>query len=310
MDRDRQQWQQLLREDVAEELGVLSPVRVRAESGLVRRRLRSGRWQRLGAAVVQHNGPVTGLQLRWAAVLSAGPPAALARACALEAGGVVGLGRVPVVVLLPFGRTCAAVRGVRYVRTRRLEAVDLVGGTSLPRTTVARALIDESSRAPRDGARTLVAMAVQQRRTTVAEVEAALVRLAPVRQSVLLARTLLDVGGGSHSLPELRFLDLLRAAGLPLPDRQVVRRRRDGRYVLDAHWERYGVTAEVDGGHHRDVTTWEADVLRQDELALAGDVVVRVLSWWVHERPDLVVDLVRRALVARGWRPEQDRKAA
>ena len=73
-----------------------------------------------------------------------------------------------------------------------------------------------------------------------------LARLAPVRQHVLLALTLADVAGGSHSLPELRFLDLVRGAGLPLPDRQVVRRRADGQYVLDAHWERYGVTVEVE----------------------------------------------------------------
>lgn len=310
MDLDREQWQQLRREDVAEELGVLSPARRHAQTDLVRRRLRSGSWQRLGAVVVQHNGPVTPLQLRWAAVLSAGPPAALARACALEAGGVLGLGATPVVVVVPYGRSPAAVSGVRYVRSRRVGAVDLVSASMLPRTTVARALVDEASRTSRDHARTLVAMAVQQRRTTVEEVAAVLERLAPVRQQVLLALTLEDVAGGSHSLPELRFLDLVRGAGLPVPDRQVVRRRADGRYVLDAHWQRYGVTVEVDGGHHREVASWEADVLRQDELALAGDVVVRVLSWWVRDRPDLVLDLVRRALTSRGWRSDEQRSAA
>lgn len=310
MDLERQQWQQLRREDVAEELGVLAPGRVREQADLVRRRVRSGRWQRWGAAVVQHNGPVTALQLQWAAVLSAGPPAALARISALVAGGVVGLGPSSVVVVVPATRTPAALPGVRCVRSRLLHAVDLQAGSTLPRTTVARALVDEASRARRDRARTLIAMAVQQRRTTVAEVEAALERLAPVRQSVLLAVTLQDVGGGSHSLPELRFLSLVRAAGLPVPDRQVVRRRPDGRYVLDGHWERYGITVEVDGGHHREVATWEADVLRQDELALEGDVVVRVLSWWVRDRPALVVDLVRRALLSRGWRPDEQVRAA
>lgn len=305
VDQDRQHWQQLRREDVAEEVGVLAPARMREQASLVRRHVRSGRWQRLGATVVQHNGPVTPVQLSWAAVLSAGPLAALARSSALAAGGLVGVATSPVVVVVPFARTPAPLPGVRYVRSRHLGAVDLVAGSLLPRTTVARALVDEASRARRDRARTLVAMAVQQRRTTVPEVEAVLVRLAPVRQSVLLALTLQDVAGGSHSLPELRFVELVRLAGLPVPDRQVVRRRPDGRYVLDAHWERYGVTVEVDGGHHREVATWEADVLRQDELVLAGDAVVRVLSWWVRDRPTLVVDLVRRALLARGWQPSE-----
>ena len=223
---------------------------------------------------------------------------------------MLGVGTAPVVVVVPVGRTPAAVRNVRYVRSRHLGAVDLVAASELPRTTIARALVYEASRASRDRARTLVAMVVQQRRTTVEEVTAVLARLAPVRQHVLLALTLADVAGGSHSLPELRFLDLVRDAGLPLPDRQVVRRRPDGQYVLDAHWQRYGVTVEVDGGHHRAVASWEADVLRQDELALAGDVVVRVLSWWVRDRPDLVLDLVRRALMSRGWHPAERLRAA
>ena len=54
------------------------------------------------------------------------------------------------------------------------------------------------------------------------------------------------------------------------------------------------------------MASWEADVLRHDELALAGDVVVRVLSWWVRDRPDLV----RRALTSRGWRAEDRLRAA
>lgn len=291
-------------EDVAEELGVLSPERVRQQAAQVRRRLRTGTRQRLRGSVVLHNGPVSPQQQQqWAAVLSAGPGAALARVSALAAGGVVGLRAPQVVVVVPFGRTPAAVRGTRYVRSRVLGAVDLVAGSALPRTTVARALVDEASRASRERARALVAMTVQQRRTTVPQVQAVLVRLAPVRQSVLLSLTLQDVEGGSHFLPELRFLGLVRGAGLPEPDRQVVRRRPDGRYVLDGHGSRYGLTVEVDGSHHRDAASWEADVLRHDELALDGDVVIRVLSWWVRDRPELVVDLVRRALVARGWRP-------
>ena len=93
-------------------------------------------------------------------MLSAGPPAALARACALQAGGVLGLGPAPDVVVVPFGRTPATVRDARYVRSRHLGAVDLVSASGLPRTTIARALVDEASRSSRDRTRT--------RRTTTA----------------------------------------------------------------------------------------------------------------------------------------------
>jgi very-short-patch-repair endonuclease len=61
--------------------------------------------------------------------------------------------------------------------------------------------------------------------------------------------------------------------------------------------------AEIDGAHHRSAQQWEADVLRQDELMIGGDRVLRLLSWWVRDRQLLVADLLRRALIAGGWRP-------
>lgn len=290
-------------EDLAEELGVLSPRRAAHRAVEVRRQVRSGRWQRLGRTAVLHNGPVSPLQLRWAALLSGGDGAALAGASALQAGGVAGVVPQHVLVAVPWRRSPAALTGVHYLRTRHLTAADVVVGALPARCRVARAVVDEAGRASRARARTLIAMVVQQRRTTPAQVRAVLARVAPVRQSVLLLLTLADVEGGAHSLPELQFLDLVRGSGLPLPDRQVVRRRPDGRCYLDAAWERYRLAAEVDGGHHRDVATWEADVLRQDELVIDGTLVVRVLSHWVRERQPLVVDLLRRALLSRGWVP-------
>jgi very-short-patch-repair endonuclease len=169
--------------------------------------------------------------------------------------------------------------------------------------TPARALVDAASRASRDRARTLVAMVVQQHKATPREVRAVLDRLGPVRQEVLLRVTLDDVEGGAHSLPELRFTRLVRDARFPRPSRQAVRRRRNGRYYLDAEWDDYNLVAEVDGAHHRSAGQWEADVLRQDELMIGGDRVLRLLSWWIRDRPDLVVDLLRRALLAGGWSP-------
>ena len=169
--------------------------------------------------------------------------------------------------------------------------------------SVARAVIDEASRSDRDRARALLAMAVQQRLTDPSAMRRTLARLGPVHQSVLLHVTIDDVEGGAHSLPELRNLEVLRASGLPVPDLQALRRRPDGRYYLDCHWQQYGVAEEVDGSHHRNAAAWEDDVLRQDELVIGGLVIVRILSGWVRDRPKRVVDLMRRALISRGWRP-------
>jgi very-short-patch-repair endonuclease len=99
------------------------------------------------------------------------------------------------------------------------------------------------------------------------------------------------------------FTTLVRRSDLPPPSRQAVRRRVDGRYYLDVAWDDYDVVAEIDGSHHRDVAQWEADVLRQDELVIGGDRVIRLLSWWVRDRPELVLDLLRRTLISAGWQP-------
>lgn len=285
----------------AEELGVLTPAAVARRAAEVSRAVRSGRWQRLGRCVVTHNGPVTDDQRMWAAVLSPPSTAALAREAALAASGMTGLRGARLTVAHEWGTSCPPIEGVTYVRTRHLTQ-DLVA--SQPRRmTAARAVVDAASRAAPDRARTLLAMVVQQRKATPRAIRQVLERVRPVRQEVLIRLTLADVEGGAESLPELRFTRLMVAARLPLPTRQVVRMRRDGRFYLDVEWEEYGLVGEIDGTHHRDAAQWEADVLRQDELMIGGDRVLRLLSWWVRDRPELTVDLVRRALIACGWRP-------
>ncbi|MCU1591109.1 MAG: hypothetical protein JWP11_2365 [Frankiales bacterium] len=298
---DPAQLEQLYAERIAEELGVLSPTRVGERRTEVRRKLRSQRWQRAGRCVVMHSGPLTDDQRLWVAVFSPLGRTAVARESALTMAGVRGVPSGELCVLTEWGRRPPAVTGVLYVQSRHLAAADLVAMAQPPRTTAARAVVDSASRATPDRARTLVAMTVQQRKTTPAEIRKVLDRLVPVRQDVLLRLTLADVEGGAQSLPELRFTGLLRQAHLPEPTRQAARRRADGRYYLDVAWDDYDLVGEIDGSHHRDAGQWEADVLRQDELMIGGDRVLRLLSWWVRDRPELVLDLLRRALRAGGW---------
>jgi very-short-patch-repair endonuclease len=300
---DTRELQRVRAEWLPEDLGVLAPSEVARRAKEVRRMLRSGRWQRLGRCVVTHSGPPTPDQLLWAAILSPRGDAALARESALRGAGVRSVPGNQITVATAWGQRPAAMAGVLYVQTRHLSAADLVTEALPRRMTPARAVVDTAARSRREWARTLLAMVVQQQKATPAEIRAVLDRLSPVRQEVLLRTTLDDVEGGAHSLPELRFISLVRAAGLPEPTRQVIRQRPDGRYFLDAKWEPYDVSAEIDGSHHRDVQQWEADVLRADELMIGGDRVLHLLSWWVRDRPELVVDLVTRALISGGWRP-------
>ena len=62
---------------------------------------------------------------------------------------------------------------------------------------------------------------------------------------------------------------------------------------------------EVDGLGHLLVSTWSADVDRDDELQLGGpqECCLRIPGFWLDERPDHVVDQLRRGLLRGGWRP-------
>ena len=62
--------------------------------------------------------------------------------------------------------------------------------------------------------------------------------------------------------------------GLPEPHRQTVFRRRDGRYYLDADWPIWGVRVEIHGIPHSFVANWDQDLLRQNDIAIAGGLLV------------------------------------
>jgi hypothetical protein len=117
---------------------------------------------------------------------------------------------------------------------------------------------------------------------------------------VLLAGTH-DIGQGAHALSEIDFARLCRRHGLPEPCRQAVRRDSNGRRrYLDAKWRRSDgrdVVAEVDGALHLIARRWWDDQLRQNELVLVGDLVLRFPSVVVRCEPLLVIDQLRRALL-------------
>ena len=117
-----------------------------------------------------------------------------------------------------------------------------------------------------------------------------------------MLRTSIDAAGGAHSLGELGALRLIRAAGLPEPTSQHVRRDTSGRRrYLDLYWAEWGLHVEIDGAHHLDARQAWLDAERHNQLWTAGDRVLRFPVWVVRERPSRFIDDVRRALVAAGW---------
>ena len=59
---------------------------------------------------------------------------------------------------------------------------------------------------------------------------------------------------------------------------------------------------EVDGAHHMDVRHWAADMLRQNEIWIAGDRILRFPAWLIRQESAQVANQLREALRAAGWR--------
>jgi hypothetical protein len=271
----------------------------------LRHRLETGRWQRPHRGVVLTTSArgLTRGQQQWVAVLAA-PGAFLGGRSALEVLGLRGFPPCIVDVVLPPGRRVETPPPwVRVHRTRHLPADDVHQARRPPCTAIGRAVVDAARWAgSADEARTVIAMAFQQRLVADWEITAVLRRLPRIPRTGLIVRTVADACGGAHSLSELDFLALSRQAGFPEPALQAARRDAEGRRrYVDALFEAYRVLVEIDGGQHLEVRRAWADMSRQNALWVAGVRVLRFPGWLVREHPEVVVAQVRAALRAAGW---------
>jgi very-short-patch-repair endonuclease len=271
----------------------------------VRHRVTSGRWQRIHRAVfVTHSGPVSDVQLRWAAVLAVGDHAVLGGLTAAQAWGLRGFESAAIHLLLPASHHPRVTPpGVVLHRSRFHDDSDVLLVGRPPRTRTARSLVDAAQWARTDDlARSLIAAGFQQRLVTADAMGAALGRVPRARRRRLIETTILDSSGGAHSLAELDFLQLCRDNDLPEPTRQVVRRDATGRRrYLDAYFDEWRLHVEVDGSQHLDVRQAWSDMRRQNDLWIAGDRVLRFPSWALRVEPQQVIAQVREALIAAGW---------
>jgi very-short-patch-repair endonuclease len=280
--------------------------------GAVRGRLRSGAWRSICRGVVSTtNGRLDHDQQIWVAVLAAGRGAVLGGATALGEAGVRGLRSGSLQIVVPAARRASSalprlppdMPAVRVRRTTILPDEHLQIGRP-PRTTVARSVVDAAAWARSDDeARTVLAATCQQRLVLPAAIEQVLTLLPRIRRRGLIRTTVADIAGGAQALSEIDLLALCRRYRLPLPDLQERRRDAAGRHrFLDAYWREWHVHAEVDGAHHMDVRHWADDMRRQNEIWIAGDVILRFPAWVIRARPAEVAEQLRRALLAGGWK--------
>lgn len=112
------------------------------------------------------------------------------------------------------------------------------------------------------------------------------------------------VDGGAASPKETWLRLLLNDAGLPAATTQIpVVEGYRSLAMLDMGWPEFGVAVEYDGDHHRsDRRQYVKDQWRLRKLADLGWVVIRVIA---EDKPQDIIERVRRALTARGCRLER-----
>lgn len=229
-----------------------------------------------------------------------GTQAALYGATAIDWLGIEGIGAPTVEFLVPRSR-----RHVPPWLTLHTTSSWTKGDTVMHRgvrtSTATRAIIDMARSASAGTLETVIDSAVRMRRTSIPTLTRRMAELSGQgRHGIVLLRTLLlDAGGESHL--ERRMLRLLRDAGLPRPEPQVVHRRRDGRVMrVDFQYSAAWIVMEVSGrrGHASDRDRAN-DARRRNDLQADGWMVLDFTTAHVLDDPAYVVGTVRQQLGAR-----------
>lgn len=228
---------------------------------------------------VEHTGPLTWQQRAWAAVLYAGPDAALTHLSAIRAAegpGRRGADEGVIEVAVDARRHTTAPTGVRIRRTRGFEQ-RVQWNLSPPRIRYDDAVLDVAidARSQLDTIAVL-ADACGGRRTTAAR----LLRVAQARPRLphraWLTGILEDVAEGTCSVLEHGYLDRVeRPHGLPTGKRQASHRHAGVTTYRDVEYA--GLVVELDGRlFHTSAEARDLDLERDLRAAVAGSQTVRL----------------------------------
>lgn len=260
------------------------------------------RWRVLpGKGVVTTPSATTGEAAWREALLAVGPGARLGGVTALESEGMTGYAESQFHIWVPKGHEKKAPDGVKLHETRRWTANDArtsgVPRSTPPVATVQAALWAVSLRQ----AMLCMVMPIQQFLVRADDVETQLDRVKRHRFRKALQAGLRDIRLGAESLNELDFAIACRRRGLPEPTRQVARRLSQGRAVLDALWEEYGVVVEVNGAGHDALDVAMRDEVRITDLQAQGNAVIPLSVLTLRCDPEPLFDALATLLRARGW---------
>ena len=266
-------------------------------------RLRRGHWQRLYPGVyAAFSGPPGRGSNFWAAVLFAGPDAALSYQTAAELWGLTSASSGAVHVTVPSGSHEVPVPGLIRHYSRRIAAARHPA-LSPPRTRAEETALDLA--AVSDSAEDAIGWvlrAVASRRTTAGRIVQAMEQRRRMRWRAELSLALEPANAGVHSLLEFRYLAWVeRPHGLPVGTRQRLIVRGLRRQYSDVEYERFATIVELDGRTVHSGSNRDFDVRRDNANTADGRVTLRYGWSEVSFRRCEVAAQVGQTLSRRGW---------
>jgi len=287
--------------------GVLSRALLRGcdvDHEMVRREIAAERWMGHGhQTVAMTTAPLSAAARRWRAVWETGlKVAALDGTTALQHAGLTGFDDEVVHLSVKHTAEITPLDGVRIHKViRRLEHEVIHAGIPRTRPSVAAVRAAHWAVSDRQAALVLV-MPVQQRLCTGAQLVEAESLIRGRNRRRLIHVLVHDIADGAHSLGELDVVAACRRRGLPEPTRQVVRRLPNGRAYLDIAWKEARLVVEVDGAGHAQGVQVIGDDLRQNEVQLGDELVLRVslIGWRLV--PEAYLDQICAAYWSRAYR--------
>lgn len=267
----------------------------------IRAEVRAARWVAHGRQTIAvHNRPLTDEEKHWRAIWEVGHDiAALDGVTALQAAGLRGYDEETVHVSVVHTCTIHRVEGVRQHKVSRNQP-RLVSQVGIPRVPLAVAAIRAAHWAWTDRQAALILlMAVQQRLISPKQLRDAAKTTRGRRRRAFVREVVRDISMGVQAIGELDFSRLCRERGLPEPFLQEVREDSRGRVYLDVRF-RCGLVCEIDGVQHDFALQPTADRIRQNEVTLSSDKVLRYTNIGLRLDPDVFLDQVERGLRQMG----------
>ena len=185
-----------------------------------------------------------------------------------------------------------SVDGIWIHRSRRLGPEDVTVIEGIPVTTVARTLVDLTDLLSSERLLRVLREAEYLGLLDLAAVDAALQRARGRRRLRALREALAHHTPGQVVRGEFehRFLELVRQAGLPMPETNLKLRARGRRYEIDCLWRKQSVAVELDGrAAHARITAFEADRRKDTALTAIGLRPLRFTWHRVRNEPRCVI---------------------